>query len=205
MFHVLLPRTVHLQPGIPRRFFVWLADSGFVLDHILSSSLKLILIGNTLTLLSGLIAAGLYGNIGVKVFYNNVLVDIFKAPLLTSKGGKIAYAVIVPIWWSIAFIIAGAIPAYVYFVGVMSASCLLNLSYTIPPWLILGYDIKKATMGTFDPAVGRTSRGLTGINRYIRGFFTGGPLKVAFNVWHLLYFLTSLGLCGLGMYASIDG
>ena len=30
-------------------------------------------VGNMLAVLSGLIAAGLYGNIGIKVFYNNVL------------------------------------------------------------------------------------------------------------------------------------
>ncbi|KIW25870.1 uncharacterized protein PV07_09006 [Cladophialophora immunda] len=162
-------------------------------------------VGNTLTLISGLIAAGLYGNIGIKVFYNNVLVDIFKAPLMTSKRGKIFYAAIVPVWWSIAFIIAAAIPAYVYFVGVMSASCLLNLSYTIPPWIALGFDIKMHTLGTFDPAIGRTSRGMTGMSRYIRGFWSGGIFQVSINVWHVLYFLASLGMCGLGMWASIQG
>ena len=91
--------------------------------------------GNTLTLISGIIAAGLYGNIGVKVFYNNVMVDIFRAPLLTTRGGKFFYAGIVPIWWAIAFVIAGAIPAYLAFVGIISALFLLNLSYTIPPLL----------------------------------------------------------------------
>ncbi|KAI0857234.1 transmembrane amino acid transporter protein-domain-containing protein [Xylaria cubensis] len=161
--------------------------------------------GNTLTLLSGLIAAALYGNIGIKVFYNNVLVDVFRAPLITSKGGKIFYAAIVPIWWSIAFVIAAAIPAYIYFVSIISAAALLNLSYTIPPWLALGYDIKKATMGTFDPAVGRDGRGLVGFNRYIRGFWSGGIFQVIINIWHLLLFLASLALSGLGLYASIEG
>ncbi|KAI0528503.1 transmembrane amino acid transporter protein-domain-containing protein [Xylaria digitata] len=161
--------------------------------------------GNTLTLLSGLIAAALYGNIGIKVFYNNVLVDIFKAPLINSKGGKIFYAAIVPVWWSIAFVIAAAIPAYVYFVSIISAAALLNLSYTIPPWIALGYDIKKNTMGIFDPAVGRTSRGLTGFNRYIRGFWSGGLFQVSINIWHVLFFLASLSLSGLGLYASIEG
>ncbi|KAJ2983586.1 hypothetical protein NUW58_g6224 [Xylaria curta] len=161
--------------------------------------------GNTLTLLSGLIAAALYGNIGIKVFYNNVLVDIFKAPLISSKGGKIFYAAIVPVWWSIAFVIAAAIPAYVYFVSIISASCLLNLSYTIPPWLALGFDIRKETMGTFQPTVGRTSRGLTGVSRYIRGFFSGGIVRVSLNIWHVLYFMASLALSGLGLYASIEG
>ncbi|KAI1827865.1 transmembrane amino acid transporter protein-domain-containing protein [Xylaria intraflava] len=161
--------------------------------------------GNTLTLLSGLIAAALYGNIGIKVFYNNVLVDIFKAPLITSKGGKIFYASIVPVWWSVAFVIAAAIPAYVYFVSIISAAALLNLSYTIPPWLALGYDIRKHTMGTFDPSVGRTSRGLTGLSRYFQGFWTGGTLQVSMNIWNVLYFLASLSLSGLGLYASIEG
>ncbi|KAI1146193.1 transmembrane amino acid transporter protein-domain-containing protein [Nemania diffusa] len=161
--------------------------------------------GNTLTLLSGLIAATLYGNIGIKVFYNNVLVDIFKAPLITSKGGKLFYAAIVPIWWSIAFVIAAAIPAYIYFVSIISAGAAINLSYTIPPWIALGYDIRKNTMGTFDPAIGRTSRELTGIKRYIRGFWYGGIFQVSINIWHLLYFLASLALSGLGLYASIEG
>ncbi|TRX88695.1 hypothetical protein FHL15_010367 [Xylaria flabelliformis] len=161
--------------------------------------------GNTLTLLSGLIAAALYGNIGIKVFYNNVLVDVFRAPLITSKGGKIFYAAIVPIWWSLAFVIAAAIPAYIYFVSIISAAALLNLSYTIPPWLALGHDIKKATMGTFDPAVGRDGRGLVGFNRYIRGFWSGGIFQVVLNIWHLLLFLASLALSGLGLYASIEG
>ncbi|KAI0198814.1 transmembrane amino acid transporter protein-domain-containing protein [Astrocystis sublimbata] len=161
--------------------------------------------GNVLTLLSGLIAAALYGNIGIKVFYNNVLVDIFRAPLITSKGGKIFYAAIVPVWWSIAFVIAAAIPAYVYFVSIISAAALLNLSYTIPPWIALGYDIKRQTAGTFDPALGRTSRGMVGFRRYVQGFWSGGAWQVAINVWHVLYFLASLSLSGLGLYASIEG
>lgn len=182
-----------------------MANGRFVFTHPSSHLAKLIPVGNTLTLLSGLIAATLYGNIGIKVFYNNVLVDIFKAPLITSKGGKLFYAAIVPIWWSIAFVIAAAIPAYIYFVSIISAGAAINLSYTIPPWIALGYDIRKNTMGTFDPAIGRTSRELTGIKRYIRGFWYGGIFQVSINIWHLLYFLASLALSGLGLYASIEG
>lgn len=133
------------------------------------------------------------------------MVDIFRAPLITTKGGKLFYAALVPVWWSIAFVLAAAIPAYIYFVSIISATCLLNLSYTIPPWLALGYDIKKATMGEFDPAIGRTSRGLTGVNRYIKGFWAGGNFQVAINCWNLIYFLSCLALCGLGTYAAIVG
>ena len=59
-----------------------------------------------ISLIAALIAAGLYGNIGIKVFYNNILMDIFNAPPLITRRGKIFYALIVPIWWIIAFIIA---------------------------------------------------------------------------------------------------
>ena len=45
--------------------------------------------GNVIGLISALIAAGLYGNIGVKVIYNNILIDFFKAPLLSTKKGKV--------------------------------------------------------------------------------------------------------------------
>ena len=34
---------------------------------------------------------------------------------------------------------------------------------------------------------------------------SGGPFQVAMNVWHVIYFLASLSMCGLGMYAAIEG
>jgi hypothetical protein len=38
--------------------------------------------------------------------------EILNAPPLITKQGKILYAIIVPIWWVIAFIIAASIPDY---------------------------------------------------------------------------------------------
>ena len=144
------------------------------------------------------------------MFYNNILVEWFHAPLLVTKSGKIYYACIVPFWWSTAFIIAAAIPDYFGFVSVISASTLLNLTYTIPPFLALGYDIQRMAMQTedgevFDPATGQVKRTGTITQRYIRGFFSGGSLAVAKNVWHVIYFLASLSMCGLGMYAAVQG
>ena len=163
-----------------------------------------------ITLLAALIAAGLYGNIGIKVFYNNILIDIFKAPLLVSTKGKIIYACIVPIWWIIAFIIAAAIPDYFGFVSIISASMLLNLTYTLPPLFALGYDIQKHALlsdpdAGFDPATGPRRRNETTIQRWTRGFFSGGLLQTGMNIWHILYFLASLSMCGLGMYAAVEG
>ena len=163
-----------------------------------------------ISLIAALIAAGLYGNIGVKVLYNNVLMDIFHVPPLITRRGKIIYACLVPIWWTIAFIIAAAIPDYFGFVSVVAASMLLNLTYTMPPFFALGYDIQKNAMRVeqgegFNPATGQVVRNATTIRRWMRGFFSGGPLQVAKNVWHVIYFLASLSMCGLGMYAAIKG
>lgn len=167
--------------------------------------------GNIISLVSALIAAGLYGNIGIKVLYNNIFIDIFKSPPLTTRRGKIIYAILVPIWWIIAFIIAAAIPDYFGFVSVMSASMLLNLTYTLPPLLALGFDCQKNAIRAdhgegFDPTTGRVVRPQTGnVRRWMRGFWSGGPFQVAVNIWHAVYFLSSLAMCGLGMYAAVDG
>lgn len=142
--------------------------------------------------------------------YNNILIDIFNAPPLITRRGKIFYASIVPIWWSVAFVIAAAIPDYFGFVSVISASCLLNLTYTLPPFFALGYDIQRhAIRGEngegFDPVTGETFRNETTVRRWIRGFLSGGKWQVAINCWHVIYFLASLSMCGLGMYAAVDG
>lgn len=166
--------------------------------------------GNMISLIAALIAAGLYGNIGIKVLYNNILLDIFNAPPLTTRRGKFIYACIVPVWWTVAFIIAAAIPDYFGFVGVISASTLLNLTYTMPPFFALGFDIQRNAIRPeqgegFDPATGQVLRTETRVRRLIRGYFSGGPFQVAINIWHTIYFLASLSMCGLGMYASIEG
>lgn len=167
-------------------------------------------VGNIITLIAGLIAAGLYANIGIKVAYNNVFVDIFNSPPLTTRTGKILYASIVPIWWSVAFVIAAAIPDYFGFISVISASTLLNLTYTMPPLFALGFDIQKHAIRTeqgegFDPTTGQVLRNETTVQRWVRGFFSGGPFQIAINIWHVLYFLASLSMCGLGMYAAVEG
>jgi len=164
--------------------------------------------GNAITLIAALIAAGLYGNIGIKVFYNNILMEILNAPPLITKNGKILYAIIVPIWWIIAFVIAASIPDYFGFVGVIAASTLMNLTYAIPPFIALGFEIQKNAIKAgegFDPSTGQIIRYESTVQRWYRGFWSGGPIRVAQNIWHVLYFLCSLAMCGLGLYAAIQG
>ena len=136
--------------------------------------------------------------------------DLFNAPLLTEKPGKLFYAALVPVWWTTAFIIAAAIPDYFGFVSVISASTLLNLTYTIPPFVALALDVQKNAIRPdlgegFDPATGRVTRHGTAMERYRRGFLAGGTLQIAQNVWHIIYFIASLSMCGLGMYAAVQG
>jgi len=57
-------------PGIPSSAYSWQT------------------LGNAVSLISALIAALLYGNIGIKVFYAAVLRDVFKFPGLDQKKGK---------------------------------------------------------------------------------------------------------------------
>lgn len=45
-------------------------------------------LGNAISFITGVIAALLYGNIGIKVFYSAVFRDIFHFPALNSRTGK---------------------------------------------------------------------------------------------------------------------
>jgi len=86
--------------------------------------------GNVFAMVSALIAAGLYGNIGIKVLYNNIFVEMFHAPPLTSKSGKIFWTALIPVYWSIAFVIAAGIPDFSGLTGVVAAICILQFTYT---------------------------------------------------------------------------
>jgi hypothetical protein len=68
--------------------------------------------GNILYLVTGLIAAALYGNIGIKVLYQTFFKDLLHLPDLASKKGKLVWVVFVPIYWALAFLLAAAIPNF---------------------------------------------------------------------------------------------
>jgi hypothetical protein len=61
---------------------------------------------NFVAVISGSVAATLYAHIGIKVIYNNVLVELLHAPPLYTKQGKHTWAAVVPLYWSIAFLLA---------------------------------------------------------------------------------------------------
>ncbi|KAK0631085.1 transmembrane amino acid transporter protein-domain-containing protein [Bombardia bombarda] len=160
---------------------------------------------NIISLFSALIAAGLYGNIGMKVLYIEVFQEIFNAPPLTITRGKVLWAVMVPIYWALAFIIGAAIPQFSYISGLIGALFILSFTYTMPAFLALGYWIRKDAMvegeERFDPATGRYNHVDSGFKRFARGYMK----KPLFNTWNVIYLLGGLATTGLGMYSSIEG
>lgn len=161
-------------------------------------------VGNMIAILSSLIAAGLYGNIGIKVLYNNIFVEFFRSPPLTTKRGKIMWAAIVPVYWSIAFVVAASIPNFFGLTSIVAAVCILQFTYTFPPFLHLAYSIKKGAMQEgegFDPATGQTTRHDSGIKRIVRGFMKH---QWYLNAWNIIYLLGALATAGLGSYSAIE-
>ena len=55
--------------------------------------------GNFLSFISALRAAALYGNISIKVIYQNVMMDLYRPPSLAEKKGKMLWIIMVPMYW----------------------------------------------------------------------------------------------------------
>ncbi|KAK3649343.1 hypothetical protein LTR56_006483 [Elasticomyces elasticus] len=189
--------------------YYWQGQYSYSVSYQGVSSYGLQTAGNMIGIISGLIAAGLYSNIGIKVLYNNVFMDLFNAPPLNTKAGKILWVIIVPIWWIIGYIIAAGIPDYFGFVSVVSAATVMQLTYSFPPMLALAYDMRlnvmKDTAGGFDPITGEVTRKYSGVSYWIKGFLSGGVKQVALNVFNVLYALGAWSVTGLGMYAAVMG
>ncbi|KAI4756212.1 hypothetical protein E4T52_11687 [Aureobasidium sp. EXF-3400] len=161
--------------------------------------------GNILAFVTALIAAGLYGNIGIKVMYQNIFQELLGLPELATRAGKLAWAGIVPIYWGIAFLLAAAIPQFSALSGLVAALCILQFTYTFPPLLMVGvqvqYDAIRPEQGEgFNPATGETVRHDRGMKRWIRGFFAR---RWYIKLWNVVFFLGALVTCVLGTYSSV--
>ena len=157
---------------------------------------------NAIELVTSLIAALLYGNIGIKVIYNNILIDIFGLPTLITKKGKLLWVAVVPVYWATAFVIAAAIPQVGNISGLIAAACILQFTYTFPPFFMIGYHVKRDAIVEgegFDPATGNVTRHDGGMKRWVRGFMKQ-PL---YNVFLVVYFLGSAATAVLGIYSAV--
>ncbi|RAL13124.1 uncharacterized protein BO97DRAFT_450505 [Aspergillus homomorphus CBS 101889] len=158
--------------------------------------------GNALSFISAVIAALLYGNVGIKVFYSSVLRDIFHMPPLDHRTGKYIWVALVPIYWCLAWIVAAAIPQISNLTSFVGALCILQFSFTFPPMLLVGFNVQKDAIlpeERFDPHTGETKRVDAGWRRWVRGY----RRQFARNTFDVVYSLAALGTAGMGLWASI--
>ncbi|GAA5932683.1 hypothetical protein JCM1841_006937 [Sporobolomyces salmonicolor] len=164
-------------------------------------------IGNVLALITGIIAATLYGNIGLKVFYINIIEGLFRGPPLMSRMGHMIWIPLVFVYWALAFVVGSAIPSVGTLSGLVAAVCIFQFTYTFPPALMLGFDIKLDAAAEDEPwtAPGVTPKQIDtwrNLSRWKRGIFGGGNKRLLYKALNLLWFLAALATAGLGMWAT---
>ncbi|KAF5373086.1 hypothetical protein D9758_001467 [Tetrapyrgos nigripes] len=168
-------------------------------------------LGNVLGLITGLIAAGLYGNIGIKVAYYTIIEEWFKGPPLMSRKGRVTWTFMVIIYWALAFVIASAIPQVQTISGLVAAICIMQFTYSFPPLMLLAYKMRiaanglqkadNATIGEMPSQIEAEDPGDTwkDFSRWKRAFFNE---NVVFNTFNLILFLGSSAMACLGMFGS---
>ncbi|KAI8601163.1 transmembrane amino acid transporter protein-domain-containing protein [Dissophora ornata] len=161
-------------------------------------------VGNILALVTGIIAAGLYGNIGIKVAYINIVEDWFKGPSLLSRKGHAIWAVMVIVYWALAYIVGSAVPQVENISSLIAAICIMQFSYTFPPILRFGYDVLTDAMSEdslYVPGNGTAGRVDTwkDASRWRRGLLTG---RVWFKTLNFVLFIGFSVMAILGMWGS---
>ena len=158
---------------------------------------------NVINLVSALIAAGLYGNVGIKCLYNSVFQRFFHWPSLNSKIGRWIWTVFVCVYWAISFVVAAAIPNFSSLVSLIGAVCILQFSYTFPFILQFGLDIQLGALVGDEPydyvnKITHRVDSWRNFSRWARGY----KQKWFANTVHIILFLASLATAGLGIYSS---
>jgi hypothetical protein len=162
-------------------------------------------VGNVMSLISGIIAGGLYGNVGLKIFYVNVVEDIFNGPKLLSTRGRITWSTVVIVFWAVGFVIAAAIPQVQTLSGMVGAVTNMQFTYSFPTGFCFLYLVQRdATFEDGEYKPGRTSRqdSWSSASRWRRGLFGGSRASLIFKWCNLVLCLAALATAGLGIYGS---
>ncbi|GAA5912023.1 hypothetical protein JCM8208_006461 [Rhodotorula glutinis] len=164
-------------------------------------------VGNVLALITGAIAAALYGNIGLKVIYINIVEGLLKGPPLMTRSGRIVWGVLVVVFWAAAFFIGSCIPSVGALSGVVASACIFSFSYTLPPLFILGLymhiDAATADEEFSTPGVAPRRRDTwKSFSRWHRALTYGGWKRTAIKLVLFLFFLAALATQGLGLWGS---
>ncbi|KAF8735056.1 hypothetical protein AX14_002816 [Amanita brunnescens Koide BX004] len=164
-------------------------------------------VGNVLSLITGLIAAGLYGNIGIKVIYINVIEGWFNGPHYMTRKGRFIWSIFVSFYWSIAFVVGSAIPQVGTISALIGAIAVMQFSYTFPPFLLFGYSVITDAASEDHPHVpGSGGKGRIDTwrdwSRWQRGLFGGSWYHTLFKYFNLSLGLAALATACLGMWGS---
>lgn len=160
---------------------------------------------NIVNLVSALIAAGLYGNVGIKCLYNSVFLRLFHWPALELRAGRFIWIVFVCVYWAVAFVFAAAIPNFSSLVSLIGAVCILQFSYTFPFIMQFGLDLQIGALvgdGEYDHVNKVTHRvdSWRNLSRWVRGY----KQRWLVNTIHLILFFASLATAALGIYSSAE-
>jgi len=129
-------------------------------------------------------------SVGMKVFYAQILVDLFHcAPLPTRQGQFNWIWVSIGFWWS-AFVLAESIPQFSAFSGIVSALVMIHFSFTLPPFMNLMHQLKEDN---------KLADGSDGKVSFMVHITHNWPRKLL----DTLIVLCSLCLCGMGTWGSI--
>lgn len=169
---------------------------------------ELRLAANVLSLVSGVFAAALYGNVGLKVLYQGFGVPDLKFPVLTSKKGAVLWAGLVFIYWAVAYVIGAAIPQVSELSALVGSLCILNFSYTLPAAFMLTLMIREdaGQFDTYHPETATVTRIDSWKNgaRWSRAMNTGSWKRKLAKAFLLFMTLGGLCLCGIGLYGAIQ-
>jgi hypothetical protein len=110
-------------------------------------------VGNVINLISTIIAGGLYGNIGLKIIYVNVVERYWGAPALMTTKGRYCWGLTVLVFWWVGFIIGSAIPQVQTLSGMVGAVTNMQFTYSFPTGFTFLYlvqlDYSRSTFHTW--------------------------------------------------------
>lgn len=158
---------------------------------------------NILNVISNLIPAVLYSNVGLKVLYTEVFHELLGFPNLTTRTGKLWWSALVPVYWVTAFVVGAAVPQFSYITGLISSLFILSFTYTFPAGLAIGFWIKKDAMIEDEERFDQTTSTYNYVDRGWKRWQRGFMKRPLFNIWNIIYFLGALVTCILGCYSSI--
>lgn len=187
--------------------------------HALAAGSTGRIVSASLRLVAGTLSAGLYGNVGLKLAYANIVERALKGPPLLAKRGHAGQ-----IRWTIAsigfaigsWLVAASVPQVVTVSTIVSAVTNLQFTYACPPGLATFYliwrDASKGDLDEWQP--GANEGKLKKVDswwqwsRWRRGLFgVKGDREIGVQMFKWFNFFVCLAATGmtlLGVYSSAE-